>query len=368
MEKSFLCENRTVSTKVIIDRSFQKLKEFLHQEFKDAPRLICLDERIPVSFQNEIVSAVSDLAPQYWVWKQEGGEKIKTREAKQALEDWCLAHNVGGDTCVVVLGGGAFLDLIGFFAATYMRGLPLVVAPSTVLAMSDAAFGGKNGVNACGIKNIIGTVWHPCAVCNNLTLLQSLSSKQRADGLVEVVKHALISSNDLAVKTMSLWEASANGDEKALFDAISLSIEVKADILEQSCDEPEIRHLLNLGHTVAHAVEALDTTISHGMSVAIGMWVESVIGSRRGVTSQRVVLFLEELLTKLSCHHVLSKKWSFEEWEHVMQRDKKNISGAPCVVLLQDIGVPYCLHGSYRVLLTKEEIVSAYELVQRFFA
>lgn len=367
MEKTFLCESRELSTEVVVDRSFAKLVPFLSSRFKDTPRLLCVDERIPASYIEELETVIAKSATNFWVWKVVGGEQMKTREMKGALEDWCLSRNVGGDACVIAIGGGALLDLVGFFASTYARGLPLILVPSTVLAMSDASFGGKNGINARGVKNIIGTVWHPTAIFNNLLLLQHLTPQQRSEGSVEIFKHALISSGEETQRVLSLWTKCAEGDLNALEEVISRSVEVKADITLQSCDDCEIRHLLNLGHTVGHAVESLEETLSHGMAVAIGLWVESVLGSRRGITSKDVVSVMENLLEQLSCRKVLSKKWTLQEWEHVMQRDKKNIVGAPCVVLLQDIGVPYCYQGRYRVPLTAMEVSEAYELVQRFF-
>jgi len=361
-KQQFLCEQSKLSTRVVIDRTFDELKKFLEED--PSPILFCVDTHISRQFVEEIRCCFPHDHP-CWIWEAEGGEMVKTREAKSSLEDWALQQGVGSDCTVIALGGGAFLDLVGFFAATYMRGVPFISIPSTILAMADSAFGGKNGVNACGIKNIIGTIWHPKLVMNHLGLLKTLPLEQRAYGLVEAIKHAFLSSSEDTETVFSLWERCVNGDEEALEIVLALSISIKAKIMMQAFENPEKRHLLNLGHTVAHGIEGLER-ISHGLAVVIGIWVETRLAVERTIADQEVVSAAQRLLQLFPDHRVLSSQWSKEDWCHVLARDKKNVDGVPCVVFLEGIGKPFVHDDHIRMLLTSEEIDRSYQLVQEF--
>jgi len=203
------------------------------------------------------------------------GEASKTRATKEALEDHLLARGLTRETCLVGIGGGISLDLAGFVAATYMRGVPHVNIPTSLLAQVDAAVGGKTGVNTPRGKNLIGAFHHPAAVIIDSDLLATLPPAEWRCGLGEVVKIAFVADPELFSwlerHAVDLRRPGA-ADPRALGRCVELKARVVAD------DEREAgrRRILNFGHTVGHALEgALDHRVSHGEAVALGMGVEA---------------------------------------------------------------------------------------------
>jgi 3-dehydroquinate synthase len=364
MEQDFTFSARPITTTVIIASSFQPLGEALLSHFPGATFLFCIDQGVPQAQIDEL-SAVS-LSSKVFTYTLQGGESGKTREQKQVLEDWCLMQEIGSDVVVVGIGGGAFLDLVGFFAATYCRGVSLVLIPSTFLSMVDSALGGRNGVNACGYKNLIGSTWNPRLLYINLQLLWSLPAHHVASGLVEVVKHAFLSSKDDVDDVFAAWPSCIQMNEDALQRAILRSLATKAKVVEESLVDPEKFYLLNIGHTIGHAIEGLEKgRVSHGLAVAIGLYIEAKLGYDRGVVEKEVFDATERILQLFPVEKPLSR-YTEEEWHRALSVDKKNRRAIPHVVWIESMGTPYRLNGQYRIPLTADEQHRAYLLLNRF--
>ncbi len=202
------------------------------------------------------------------------GEGAKTwAEAGEAYEAFAET-GVGRDWTVVAVGGGCVCDLAGFVAATWMRGVGLRVAPTTLLAMADAALGGKNGINLAGRKNLVGSFLEPELMQVDVSSLASLSDGELASGLVECVKHAVIDGEDhlslLEGALGSGFRPSALAASPSIEAIVRASMAVKSRIVEADPKEAGPRMALNLGHTIGHAAEAA-TGLSHGASVAAGL-------------------------------------------------------------------------------------------------
>ena len=323
--------------------------------------MICFDRGIP---RVEIDAFQKRLGiPNHLMHELPGGEEGKTREMKGSLEDWALRSHIGADSSVIAVGGGATLDLVGFFASTYGRGLPLFFIPSTLLAMADACFGGKCGVNVDGYKNMIGTIYHPHSILIQPSLLRSLPQHQMAMGLAEMGKHALLDSSEHLSCLLTAWKSCLSHDLPLLEQLIVQSLGVKERCIATASN----RHLLNLGHTFAHALEALEgPRLSHGAAVSIGLYVEAFIGFQRGVVSQEVVDGTSEILCRVVSDRPFIEEWDCEALKRALAKDKKNIDGQPHVVWLQKIGQPYTLSGKYTIPLESSEIDDAYVLLRRF--
>jgi 3-dehydroquinate synthase len=201
------------------------------------------------------------------------GEQHKTRETWAGLTDEMLAKGFGRDSIVVALGGGVVGDIAGFVAATYMRGVPVVQVPTTLLAMVDASVGGKTGVNLREGKNLVGAFHQPRLVAADVVTLRSLPRRQRAAGFAEVVKKAAIWDAELFATLERDAEALLRLEEELLVPVLARAIEIKAEIVSRDEREQGVRMLLNFGHTLAHAIEALKRYrgLLHGEAVAIGM-------------------------------------------------------------------------------------------------
>ena len=204
-----------------------------------------------------------------------GGESVKSFGQVQAFwKDWNDA-NLTRHSLVICLGGGALSDVVGFAASTYKRGLKVAYIPTTVLGMVDAAWGGKTGINLEGAKNLIGTFHLPEFVHIDAKWLNTLSTREYKAGFAEVAKHHLISAHPQWPRIQSLVKREMGVDDRSANEALEASARVKQGIVEQDPTDQSIRHVLNLGHTVGHAIESWSMTTDkpwlHGEAIALGL-------------------------------------------------------------------------------------------------
>ena len=276
------------------------------------------------------------------------GEIHKTRGTKEQLEDELLSKHYGRDSCLLALGGGLVSDLVGFLAATYCRGVPVIYLPTTLLAMVDASMGGKTGINTPVGKNLIGTFTPPYAVCVDVSTLQTLPDCEWRNGIAEMIKHGLIADANLFQQMQASQSLQALQTREDLVDLIQQNCAIKKMIVEQDELEHSIRQLLNFGHTIGHAIETLeDYQLGHGEAVAIGMLVECHLAVQAGYCSIEVLDILRKLLQNYGLP--LQTK-AFEDKTVFLQTlilDKKSIQSIPRFVLLTGIGHPYVKAGQY---------------------
>jgi 3-dehydroquinate synthase len=230
----------------------------------------------------------------------EPGEKSKTRESWAELTDQLTDRNFGRDAAIVALGGGVAGDLAGFVAATYMRGIPYVQVPTTLLAMLDASVGGKTGVDTPGGKNLVGAFHPPAVVVADPNTLKTLPEREYRGGMAEAVKHGMIA--DEPYLDWIEWNADAIGkrDPGTLVHLVRRSVEIKAQVVSDDEREAGRRAILNAGHTIAHALEqSSGYLIPHGEAVALGLIAESHLAEAVGIgtpgLSRRVAALLARL-------------------------------------------------------------------------
>jgi 3-dehydroquinate synthase len=216
-------------------------------------------------------------------------EATKTRETWMAISDELFARRLGRDTTLVALGGGVVGDVVGFVAATYMRGVPFVQVPTTLLAMVDASVGGKTGVDTPQGKNLIGAFHQPAAVLIDPSVLDTLAAPHYRGGFAEIIKHGVISDAAYVSSVIAFLQRSATTSSRAydLAPIIERSVQIKASVVGRDERESGLRKVLNFGHTIAHAIEAAtEYRVLHGDAVAIGMVVEARIAERAGVAER----------------------------------------------------------------------------------
>jgi 3-dehydroquinate synthase len=215
------------------------------------------------------------------------GEQYKTRDTWAGLTDELLARKFGRDTTIVAVGGGVVGDLAGFVAATYMRGVPVIQVPTTLLAMVDASIGGKTGVDTPAGKNLVGAFHQPAAVIVDTSFLATLPQEHLRAGFAEIVKHGVVADAgyfDEASNFAARWPRS--GDAPDILHLITGSIAIKKRIVEQDEQESGLRKVLNFGHTIGHAVEAATSfEMLHGQAVAMGLVAEARLAERLGVAA-----------------------------------------------------------------------------------
>jgi len=265
------------------------------------------------------------------------GEGSKTRKSWSMLTDEMLNAGLGRDCTVVAVGGGVTTDLAGFVAATYLRGVPVVQVPTSTLAMIDASVGGKTGIDVRAGKNLVGAFHAPCAVIADTALLTTLDARNRAEGLVEAVKHGAILSEAHFDMIAHSAEALIGADPDTNAACVAASVRLKADVVARDEFEGGLRQVLNFGHTIGHAIEAAaEYEIGHGRAVAFGMIAEARIGERLGVTevgtTDRLMAALMSLTDGTSLDVDPSEALRF------LKADKKVRAGRARYVLLRRIG------------------------------
>ncbi len=253
------------------------------------------------------------------------GESSKSRESWAGLTDALLQRSFGRDSGIVALGGGVAGDLAGFVAATFMRGVPYLQVPTTLLAMLDASVGGKTGVDTPHGKNLVGAFHPPAAVVADPVTLRTLPERDYRAGLAEAVKHAVIADRSYFDWIEQSAEVLLSRDEAALVRLVSRSVEIKAQVVGEDEREGGRRAILNAGHTVAHALEqTLNFGIPHGEAVALGLIAESALAEALGLAETGLHLRVERLLHRLGLPSRLQRSVAVTQVIAAMSTDKKN--------------------------------------------
>ena len=264
------------------------------------------------------------------------GESIKTLQTVETIYRRFIELGVDRSTFVLGIGGGIVTDVAGFAASTYMRGLRFGFVSTTLLGQVDASVGGKNGVNVDGYKNMAGTFTQPQFVVCDPSLLRSLSDREFRAGLAEVVKAAIIADADLFGRMGQTSFETLRSDTDLLSDVISAAIRVKADIVEYDEKESGERRKLNLGHTLAHAIEKSSNRMNHGEAVAVGTALIAGAAVKLGVLKEEDRLRIEKLLVRLGFD--LTPPVEIKRLLKEVGKDKKNEDGMLRIVLPVGIG------------------------------
>lgn len=265
-----------------------------------------------------------------------GGEECKSLDAAAWL--WQALTEIGADrqSVLVGVGGGTITDLVGFVASTYMRGIKCLLIPTTLLGQVDAAIGGKCGINLGGYKNMVGTFSLPGEVVCDPCWLTSLPAREWRCGMAEVIKTAIVGDAALfeLLESSSLEQIRSNGELCA--EIISRAVAVKCAVVREDFKEAGLRRVLNLGHTLAHAIESLSSEYAHGEAVAVGLVWAARLAVERGVLPTEEAERICEVVAKYGLP--TSVELPEEELLAAMQHDKKSLSGRVKIVLPERIG------------------------------
>ena len=290
------------------------------------------------------------------------GEQSKTREIKSFIEDRMLESGFGRDSSVIALGGGVVGDIAGFVAATYMRGVPCVQVPTSLVACVDSSVGGKTAVDTPHGKNLIGAFYQPWRVYVDTGTLKTLGPKQVSEGLAEIIKYGVIKSSDLFQYLEESIEKIYSFDDAALLEVIGASCRIKAEVVEKDEKEQNLRKILNFGHTVGHAIEQLsDYTISHGEAISAGMVIEGEIALGKTGWSEQEQERLTRLLRRAGLPTEPPRGVSVGKIIDIMKIDKKARKGKIEMSLPERIGKMKEDEGSYGIKIGEQTITSAFK-------
>jgi 3-dehydroquinate synthase len=334
----------------------ENLASFIAETVQEKRLAIISNDVVAPLYANELSEALRQQNKTVSIHTVPDGEDSKSAEMFAKLLAELAQNNLDRKSAVIALGGGVVGDLAGFVAASYMRGIAFYQIPTTLLAMVDSSVGGKTGINLTEGKNLVGAFWQPRAVFTDMSYLRSLPEAEFRQGAVELFKHGLLADKSI-LADVEHPEFYPEGDATFLIDIIKRSVKVKADIVAIDEKEQNIRAYLNLGHTLAHALEAATHHhLTHGEAVAYGLVFDAHLAKQRGYADEveRVVRFLRWMNPKalgISDLGVL---------EPYMLRDKKNEAGKVTFVILKQIGEPIMVAD-----VSLQECQAAWAFLQR---
>lgn len=300
--------------------------------------VVC-DTNVEPLYGQELVDACRHAGLSADLFSFPAGEAHKTRQQWSILTDRLLEAGLGRDALVVAVGGGVTGDLAGFVAATFMRGIPVVQVPTSLVAMIDASVGGKTGVDVAAGKNLVGAFHAPKMVVVDPGTVATLPERERSEGLAEAVKHGAIADAEYFDSLSRESRVLLAGDPEATGRAVARSVEIKARVVSEDERESGLRQILNFGHTYGHALEAASGYgVGHGTAIAAGMVLEALLGERAGVTEVGTARRLEGVLRAFGLGALPRVPGGTAEVVGRLARDKKARAGAVRFVLLERIG------------------------------
>ncbi len=301
--------------------------------------LVITDENVASLHLDTLLSAIPDDQTTE-VHTVPAGEQAKQMAVFETCHSVALEKGLDRKSCIIAFGGGAVGDLAGFVAATYMRGIPFIQVPTTILA-HDSAVGGKTAINHPLGKNMIGAFHQPDAVIYDTQFLQTLPIAEIRSGFAEVVKHALIADAQFFDYLVTNISDLRNIEDKQLIYMLKKGIEIKAHVVSVDEKEHGLRAILNLGHTLGHAIEASAGygKMTHGEAVMIGIVYALTLSKEiKGLQfpMETFILWLEQLNYQVT----IPKELQFAEAFVTMTRDKKAVADKPRFVLLEEVAQP----------------------------
>lgn len=285
------------------------------------------------------------------------GERSKTIECMKEICEKMIDLNVKKDFLLIAFGGGVVGDMAGFVASVYMRGIPYIQVPTTLLSQVDSSVGGKTGVDLPGGKNLLGSIYQPSLVITDPALLSTLNKNHISEGMAEIIKYGAICDEELFRRLEEY-----GGIDAAISDIgeiIYKCCTIKAHIVEADESDDGLRRNLNFGHTFGHAIEKIGEyeSYTHGEAVAMGMKIAAGLGTLLGVTSNVTEKRVEEILTAYNLPSVLPLEIqrNYKRLVQHMTKDKKNVGKDLTIVLLKKIG------ESLICRIPKEDLLSKLE-------
>jgi len=274
-----------------------------------------------------------------FIIKIPAGERYKTLTSAKKIYDFLLAERFERNSYIIALGGGVIGDLAGFVAATYLRGIPYVQIPTSLVAQVDSSVGGKTGVNHPLGKNMIGAFYQPVLVWIDVDVLDTLPKREFIAGLAEVIKYGVIADRDFFEYLETHYREILKRDKDCLIHIVKRSCEIKAQVVSQDERERGLRAILNFGHTIGHAIETLTEykKYKHGEAIAIGMVCAGYLSAILGLCSKEIPRRIDRLC-KLFGLDTTTPYMDFRRLWDILRRDKKVLNERVRFVLPRSIG------------------------------
>ena len=314
-----------------------KAETYISKLFKGKRIAILSDDNVFPHYGEQLISSLKDY--QCFSIVLPHGESSKSFNSLMPIYEQLAKHKFSRSDCIIALGGGVIGDLAGFVAATYLRGVPYIQIPTSLLAQVDSSVGGKVAVDLPEGKNLVGAFHHPMLVLIDPLVLKTLPTRYINDGMAEVIKYGCI-------KDASLFETikragSFKNLEPEINKIIHRCVDIKREIVEQDPTDLGLRMVLNFGHTLGHALEQYYNyeRESHGEAVAIGMANITTVSENKGLTKKGTAKEIKEVLKSYDLP--ITSHTEFGKLKEALLRDKKFLNNALNLILLKEIGDSY---------------------------
>ncbi len=348
---------------VHIEKDFEKsLESFIRKYFPESKLFVVADSKIIALFKDRISLLQQSFGGKKNLYKFVAKEENKNYLEVQKIQAKLLKAGYGRDTLLIAIGGGITGDIAGFAASTYMRGIPFVQVPTTILAAVDSSVGGKTGINFSEGKNIIGSFWQPEAVFVAESFFETLPERELISGFGEILKYAYLSEKRFFNFVSKSFSKYLQKNEKVLTKLIAESVKIKASVVAEDENEKGLRRILNLGHTFGHALEVEQShKIKHGEAVIVGLLSALELSRLNGLLTSEKFEELEKPFLKFKDKIKLRKPNPVDVYR-LMSKDKKKLKGKLRFVLLGDVGMIYP-----EVVTPKKQIIKSMEYAFEYF-
>lgn len=326
------------SYNIYIESDFSALSGLIEERFSSSKKVcIVSDENVSKNYLNELENLLSPIY-EIKTFIIEAGEKSKNMDKALELAAFLFDNDFSRKDFVISLGGGVVSDLTGFASSVYKRGIPFINIPTTLLAMADASIGGKTGVDYRGVKNIIGAFNMPCFVYMPLKTLQTLPDREYFAGFAEVMKAGLGFDAKFYMWLIENMYEICDKDEETVLNMLTTAVGIKKSVVEKDPFENGDRALLNLGHTVGHALEAyFKGEYLHGECVAMGCVAAAFISWKKDMISMDEYYEIRDMFVPFNLPISFVSN-DYQAILDILRKDKKNTCKSVNMALLKRIG------------------------------
>ena len=326
----------------IIDR----IALIIAKNFSAGRYVLITDNSVGSLYAKQMMDSFKDVGLNINLLEFPAGESSKNINTVQDIVGKLLELGADRGTMLIALGGGVVGDMVGFIASIYMRGIPYIQIPTTLIGQVDSSIGGKTAIDLPHGKNLLGTFHQPCSVFVDLFFLETLPQKELNNGLAEIIKYGIIDDEKMFRMLEENMEAIKNRDSVLLTKIVENCCRIKKSIVEIDEKEQGLRRLLNFGHTLGHAIEAVSKyTISHGEGVALGMIAAARISQKKKYLDIAQVKRIEEIIQRAALPVKIPRDFSADEIISRLAMDKKKKDDIVHFVLLKKIGMPFVNGG-----------------------
>ncbi len=338
LDKKISCSYEIRIGRDILDRIIL----LIAKDHKASRYVVITDDRVGGLYGKKFLGALKDIGLKASIIEFPAGEAAKNIKTVLDISAQLMETGADRETCLIALGGGVVGDMVGFTASIFMRSVPYIQIPTTLVAQVDSSIGGKTGVDLAFGKNLLGTFYQPRAVFANLSFLETLPEKEFNNGLAEIIKYAVIDDEKMFRQLEENMNVLKEREPKLLLNIVENCCQIKKSVVEIDEKEHGLRRILNFGHTLGHALEALSRfTVTHGEGVAMGMVAAARISEKTGYLKNSDTRRIETLIRKAGLPVKIPKSLDGEKIIARLKMDKKRKGDIIHFVLLKKIGMPF---------------------------